>query len=96
MPIAPGALLAVALELLFGFAYAFYVAKVGDGGAYMAEKTVEAVFVRLHPSPAQAELAAPMSSCILRQSSCVCRCSGKHSVSTNLRVISSQSPRPLV
>jgi membrane protein len=36
MPIVPGALLAVGLELLFGFAYAVYVAKVGDGGAYMA------------------------------------------------------------
>ena len=36
MPILPGALLAVALEILFGFAYAFYIAKVGDGGAYLA------------------------------------------------------------
>jgi membrane protein len=34
-PILPGALLAVALELLSGFAYAFYVSKVGDGGAYL-------------------------------------------------------------
>jgi membrane protein len=36
VPILPGALLAVALEILFGFAYAFYVAKAGDGGAYLA------------------------------------------------------------
>jgi uncharacterized BrkB/YihY/UPF0761 family membrane protein len=35
-PLLPGALLAVALELLFGYAYAFYVSKVGDGGAYLA------------------------------------------------------------
>ncbi|APR85727.1 Inner membrane protein YihY, formerly thought to be RNase BN [Minicystis rosea] len=36
VPILPGALLAVALEILFGFAYAFYIAKAGDGGAYLA------------------------------------------------------------
>jgi membrane protein len=36
MPIIPGALLAVVLEVVVGFAYAFYVAKVGDGGAYLA------------------------------------------------------------
>jgi membrane protein len=36
LPVVPGALLAVGLELLFGFAYAVYVAEVGDGGAYLA------------------------------------------------------------
>jgi membrane protein len=36
VPILPGALLAVALELSFGFAYGFYISKVGDGGAYLA------------------------------------------------------------
>jgi membrane protein len=36
VPILPGALLAVALEILFGLAYAFYIAKAGDGGAYLA------------------------------------------------------------
>lgn len=36
VPILPGALLAVALEILFGFAYASYIAKAGDGGAYLA------------------------------------------------------------
>ena len=35
-PIVPGALLAVALELLFGAGYALYLSTVGDGGAYMA------------------------------------------------------------
>lgn len=36
MPIVPGALIAVVLEVLFGFGYAFYIAEVGDGGAYVA------------------------------------------------------------
>lgn len=36
VPILPGALLAVALEILFGFAYASYIARAGDGGAYLA------------------------------------------------------------
>jgi membrane protein len=36
VPILPGALLAVVLEILFGFAYAFFIAKAGDGGAYLA------------------------------------------------------------
>jgi membrane protein len=36
MPIVPGAVIAVVLEVLFGFAYASYVATVGDSGAYLA------------------------------------------------------------
>jgi membrane protein len=34
--ILPGGLFAVALEILFGFAYASFIAKAGDGGAYLA------------------------------------------------------------
>ncbi|MGZ3423188.1 MAG: YihY/virulence factor BrkB family protein [Polyangiales bacterium] len=36
MPIVPGAVVAVVLEVLFGFAYASYLATVGDSGAYLA------------------------------------------------------------
>jgi membrane protein len=36
MPIVPGAALAVVLQILLGLAYALYVSKVGDGGAYVA------------------------------------------------------------
>ena len=35
-PIVPGALVAVALQILLGFGYGFYIQKVGDGGAYLA------------------------------------------------------------
>jgi membrane protein len=36
MPIAPGALLAVGLQIIVGFGYGFYLQKAGDGGAYQA------------------------------------------------------------
>lgn len=36
MPIAPGALLAIGLQLVIGFGYGFYITKTGDGGAYQA------------------------------------------------------------
>ena len=35
-PIAPGALVAVVLQVAVGFGYGFYIQKVGDGGAYQA------------------------------------------------------------
>lgn len=34
LPVWPGALLAVALQLLFGYGYAFYLSEIGSGGAY--------------------------------------------------------------
>ncbi len=34
MPIAPGALLAIGLQIILGFGYGFYITKAGDGGAY--------------------------------------------------------------
>ncbi len=36
MPLAPGALLAIGLQVLIGFIYGFYITKAGDGGAYQA------------------------------------------------------------
>jgi membrane protein len=36
MPIAPGALLAIGLQVLIGFVYGFYIKTTGDGGAYQA------------------------------------------------------------
>jgi membrane protein len=36
MPVAPGALLAIGLQVLLGFGYAFYLKNAGDGGAYQA------------------------------------------------------------
>ena len=36
MPIAPGALVAVGLQIALGFGYGFYLKKAGDGGAYQA------------------------------------------------------------
>lgn len=36
MPIAPGALLAVVLQLVIGFGYGFYIKQAGDSGAYQA------------------------------------------------------------
>lgn len=36
MPIAPGALLAIGLQLVIGFGYGLYITKAGDGGAYQA------------------------------------------------------------
>lgn len=36
MPIAPGALLAIVLQLVIGFGYGVYIKKAGDGGAYQA------------------------------------------------------------
>ncbi len=36
MPLVPGALLAIGLQTVLGFGYAFYVKQAGDGGAYQA------------------------------------------------------------
>lgn len=36
MPIVPGALLAIALQIVIGYGYGFYITKAGDGGAYQA------------------------------------------------------------
>lgn len=36
MPVLPGALVAMALQIALGFGYGFYIAKAGDGGAYQA------------------------------------------------------------
>jgi membrane protein len=36
MPIAPGAILAVGLQLVIGFGYGFYIKQAGDSGAYQA------------------------------------------------------------
>lgn len=36
LPIAPGALLAVGLQLVIGFGYGFYIKQAGDSGAYQA------------------------------------------------------------
>jgi membrane protein len=36
MPIAPGALVAVLLQIAVGYGYGFYIQKAGDGGAYQA------------------------------------------------------------
>jgi uncharacterized BrkB/YihY/UPF0761 family membrane protein len=36
MPIVPGAMLAVALETVLSLGYAYYISKVGTGGAYQA------------------------------------------------------------
>jgi len=36
MPIVPGALLAIGLQVALGFGYGFYVDKAGDSGAYLA------------------------------------------------------------
>jgi membrane protein len=36
MPVVPGAVLAVALEVVLGLGYGFYVSKAGAGGAYQA------------------------------------------------------------
>jgi len=36
MPIAPGALVAVGLQIALGFGYGLYIKKAGDGGAYQA------------------------------------------------------------
>jgi membrane protein len=36
MPVAPGALLAIGLQVVIGFLYGFYITKAGDGGAYQA------------------------------------------------------------
>ncbi len=35
-PIAPGALVAIGLQVVVGYAYGFYIQKAGDGGAYLA------------------------------------------------------------
>lgn len=36
MPLAPGALLAIGLQIALGFGYGFYIKQTGDGGAYVA------------------------------------------------------------
>jgi membrane protein len=36
MPIAPGALLAIGLQIIIGFVYGIYIKTAGDGGAYQA------------------------------------------------------------
>ncbi len=36
MPLAPGALMAIGLQLVIGFIYGLYITKTGDGGAYQA------------------------------------------------------------
>jgi uncharacterized BrkB/YihY/UPF0761 family membrane protein len=36
MPIVPGALLAIGLQLVIGFSYGVYITNAGDGGAYQA------------------------------------------------------------
>lgn len=36
MPAAPGAILAIVLQLVLGYGYGVYVARLGDGGAYLA------------------------------------------------------------
>jgi membrane protein len=36
IPLVPGALVAVGLQILVGFGYGFYLQKAGDGGAYQA------------------------------------------------------------
>jgi len=36
MPVVPGALLAIGLNIALGYGYGFYIKKAGDGGAYVA------------------------------------------------------------
>lgn len=43
MPIVPGALVAVGLQVLFGFGYGLYVSRMGDSGAYVAGLAVVGV-----------------------------------------------------
>jgi membrane protein len=43
MPILPGALVTVVLQIVFGLVYGFYVSKAGTGGAYLAGLAVVGV-----------------------------------------------------